>query len=656
LAGKVLVRLTSKAAAEYLVGEDQFGVGVPNGCEAVVHAATAVAAAMAAGGGCLGGEPVFVLKTDCSNAFNRMKRSKMAAAVLRVLPLLARYLFVAYGGSTHLVFEEELLASLEGAQQGDPLGPLFFSLGLADLWREIKPLLASPLKFAAWLLDDGVFCGTAEALTSLVDLLVALGPAYGVHPNLKKCTLFGDDIPADLLPGLPSSSRAPLAAFTHLGAYCGPDAVEKDRFVAKAVSKVAQQMRVFGVVAAEDPLAAYSLLRACGHRSALNYLLRCCGSAPCLSVADAAVDVFGESLWGSTSLPLSAPGPPPGVAPLAHQQIALPIRFGGFGLVRVSILAPVALFASLLASIPVFPSILSPAGAAHLISSPVLATFPKATSTMEAFLQDTESKSVRGAQKKISAVMASEAQAALKSSCPRVDEARLVCLEAKTTGLWLCPPPAAVRAGVWMAPAVFRMSCRLRLGLPLADVESLCVPCASRGRPPVLRDVFGHHALACMLGGERTHAHNTVCRQLVADASFGLLHPAPECHPFGDGDRLDFVFRTGSVDILVDVALTFPLFERSLAAACSAPGGAATEYEKVKFRRYGSKVGPCQKLAPCVFDSFGGAGVSGRPVLDRIALCFSRRWGSRGGRAVFFTRLNVVVLTQVALIALGHFG
>jgi hypothetical protein len=627
-----------------LVALDQYGVGVPNGCEAVAHAASVFAAALADGGGCLNGEPIFILKTDCSNAFNRMRRGRMAEAVERILPILGRYFAAAYGAASSLAFGEDTLSSEEGVQQGDPLGPLFFSLGLGDLWAEVKPLLASPLLWAAWLLDDGVFVGSAAALSSLVELLVSLGPRYGVFLNLSKCSLFGENLPEDLLPGLPASSRCPLSAFVHLGAHCGPKGEARDLFVAAAVAKATQQMRVFSVVAEEDPLAAFSLLRSCGHRAALNFLLRCLGPAPGWRVVDDALAAFGDSLWGPTS------------TPFARDQLALPIRLGGFGFTRLDILAPVAHFASLLSSFSVFPSVLSPASAAHLLSVSVLAPFPKALSVMDTLLQDPDVKCVRSAQKRTSAEVALGLQQALKSSCPQVDEARLVCLEAKTAGLWLCLPPAAVRAGVWMAPAVFRMSCRLRLGLPLAEAESCCVPCASRGRPAVLRDVFGHHALSCMLGGERTHAHNVVCRQLTTDASFGLLHPLPECHPFGDGDKLDVVFRVGAVEWLVDVALTFPLKPQSLAAACSAPGGAATDYEKVKVRRYGSKLGPCQKLCPVVFDTFGGAGAAGRPVLDRIALCFARRWGSRGGRSVFFARLNAVVLTQIALIALGHFG
>jgi hypothetical protein len=101
-------------------------------------------------------------------------------------------------------------------------------------------------------------------------------------------------------------------------------------------------------------------------------------------------------------------------------------------------------------------------------------------------------------------------------------------------------------------------------------------------------------------------------------------------------------------ELLVDVALTFPLRADSIAAAMAKAGGAATSYEAVKQRTYGHRLGPRQKLVPLIFDTFGGAGESGIALLNLIAVAYTRRRGSRSGRAIFFSRLNTLIVSSVA--------
>ena len=202
------------------------------------------------------------------------------------------------------------------------------------------------------------------------------------------------------------------------------------------------------------------------------------------------------------------------------------------------------------------------------------------------------------------------------------------------------------------SPVEFHTACRMRLGLNVVDVATPCIRCDAKRVTTVLRDKKGHHSLCCMTGGERARLHNELCASLIRDASFGLLHPTAEPHSFGDGDRLDFSFKLprGGDEILVDVALTFPMRSEAVAFAEGAPGGAATWYEAIKRGKYGSKLGPHQQLIPLVFDTFGGAGASGRPLLDKIAVAFARRLGSRDGRMIFFTRLNNLIVSRSAAI------
>ena len=61
-------------------------------------------------------------------------------------------------------------------QQGDPLGPLLFSLVVADLMDDIGPI--DKLNFQLWYLDDGTVVGPWLVVASLLDSIQTRGPSF----------------------------------------------------------------------------------------------------------------------------------------------------------------------------------------------------------------------------------------------------------------------------------------------------------------------------------------------------------------------------------------------------------------------------------------------------------------------------------------------
>ena len=71
-----------------------------------------------------------LVKLDFANAFNSVRRDAVLEAVALHVPELLAYTTSAYGAASILQFGDEQIISQEGIQQGDPLGPLLFSLAL----------------------------------------------------------------------------------------------------------------------------------------------------------------------------------------------------------------------------------------------------------------------------------------------------------------------------------------------------------------------------------------------------------------------------------------------------------------------------------------------------------------------------------------------
>jgi hypothetical protein len=368
MAAKLLCAAVADDARAHLKECGQLGVCVPGGMDAISHAARRYAQDFLQPG-----SDRVIFKADFRNAFNCCARSEFLQAVRDQFPALYEYSVAAYGEDTLLLFAGTFLASRAGVQQGDPLGPLFFSLALSRLLQNVE---MDGLELNAWYLDDGTVGGRTMTVRRFVDSLRQVSAEHGLQLNMSKCELVCADSEIDrmrlLWPDL--ETVVPVSKFFLLGTPLGSDE-EAQAHLRKVAEKSIRRANL--ITRLGDPVVASALLRYTTGFCIGNFYARSVGGLG--RTVFSTIDEATLNAWETINFPFETPE--------LRALACLPTSFGGIGLRELRAHCGVAFVASAVAAADLFPVLLkehvrvllASAPDAWLVSpavDPVLSKFP----------------------------------------------------------------------------------------------------------------------------------------------------------------------------------------------------------------------------------------------------------------------------------------
>jgi hypothetical protein len=618
--GRHLCRSERRSACAFFEARKQMAFS-PGGAEVVFHGTRRYARHLMA-------HPELrkvILKLDCTNGFNLAKRTKFLTRVATALPSFARYAQAAYGQPTHLYVGDYVILSEDGSQQGDPPGPHFFAVDMAELMEDRPPV---PLDLEGFFLDDGTLGGDVEHVVEVVEYIVRRGPEFGIHLNIAKCEVIAAD--HSIVEGtvLSAMQRKPLDGFTLLGGPIGtPEFIAAH--VEKVVAKASERMRFISCM--ECSHEAFALLRYTVVGMPVFYSRTAGNVGPLGRFFDAMMETFAA---------LVTPVP----SDTEVLQVSLPTRHAGLGLrdprqhaaiAAVCSVSAAARSANLICSMTA--SLPEDVLLATSLACPTLAHFPSVLEKATEYAASGRARFGDGMQRKLSHEIEDLRFESLKrqlsSDRARADTerdlARLTSCSRSGASLYLTMPfVGSTTARVWLPSADFSLLVRRRLGQHLLPQPTPCGLC--RGRVAV--DTLGDHGLRCMAAGAHTMLHHELVTMFHHKASAALLHSRREACPFSSSptSRVDtFLLRTHPRPTACDVAVTDSLQSRAtMASAARTPGGHATAYEQRKRDRYGAL---CEEdgfaLAPLVADTFGAWGDTALVHFRTIAKGLVQRFG-----------------------------
>jgi len=576
LMGQALADITAPHLPDIL-RPHQFGVGIQGGAENVVQGLRLLRALNPTNA---------VVSIDFANAFNTIDRNAILSEVNSKCPLLENWFGMCYGKPSKLLVRgRHPIMSERGVQQGDPLGPLFFALGLQPA---LSKAAAEGCCVMAYL-DDVYIYGAPSRVEQAVKVLLDEASKIGLKCNLDKCwSTRTVRVGEQRLPRTshPSVLGAPL------------DLTEK---LPTDIIPCVQMERIASL---PDFQVALHLLRYM-HNSRLTYSLR-------LSSEQASQELVAE-MMSVTRRALATMLGRKDIPEAAWQQALLP-QGPGLGLTNLPLMAPVMAQASILEAVTrlasldrtTFEQFSTPAGWERIKDTPVYSLHRQA---MEQFnrIEDGNLENAK-LQHQFAVQVISPKSLNDFLSNPAIPDASKAVVKSTSYSPIASQFFHAIptQKGLSLSSREMRIAICLLLGINLEMTSDVCPGCLKN------KPLSMYHALSCKRYGGLILRHDMVKDVLADICRHARLSHEVEPPQAMSGNKLrpDILIRFGKDghDIAYDLTIVNPLRDQGcIEATLKDEQSFLSRYERSKRSKYQDE---CSEngasFCPIVLSSFGG--------------------------------------------------
>jgi Reverse transcriptase (RNA-dependent DNA polymerase) len=588
----------------------QLGVGVSRGLEAGVHSTRVFLDHLT--------PDEAVIKIDFSNAFNTLRRDAMLEAAYRSIPAAYSFVHASYAHESILFFGNEVLFSSEGLQQGDPLGPLLFSITTLPLLSSC----AAPFKFG--YLDDFTLGGNVAVLDQDVAKLKNDAKQLGLIVNDNKCEVICS-------PGNRTALPTQLCQFS----YTVP--TEASLLGVPLSTEVALQAAILKNITSLELVA--SRLSSLHSQDAL-LILRHSFSTPCIQhllrgifcSEDPLLEEYDRTMKAALASVLNTQLDDP-----AWRQASLPIKAGGLGIRSAVQLSASAFLSSVHGANSLVSRIMV---GSSLIQEPMVSHALGFWNRLVA--GDNASSAPSGPaslQKSWDApVVASSFEILLNAAPDQYSKARLRAVSSPHAGDWLKAIPSS-SLGLRLDNEGMRIAIGLRLG------TNLCAPftCACGNQV----DARGAHGLSCARSAGRQLRHTLVNDEVLrAFSRAGIparrepsgLIPGSQLRP--DGASVTPWSRGRCV--AWDVTCPDTLAASHLGGSANSAGSAAEHAAALKTQKY-NELASTHCFVPIAMETLGSINADGLCLLNTLGGRCIATTGDTRERTFLFQRLSMAV-------------
>lgn len=609
-------RMVSKLSSAHVIDDvkaylapSQVGVGIQGGASAAVHAINRIMEEEKLRPG------MSVLTIDFANAFNQFKRDSLFQEIATHAPALMPLANTKYTIAPHLFLGEALLSSQSGVQQGDPLGPMFFSLLIQRMILKIKeecPLL----KANVWYLDDGTIIGPTADVLKAYEIIVEESDSMGLKLNSDKCELWWPN-------GLAVNGNAdqwsqfPLEIKRNVGPGIKLLGIpvghgHAPEVVNHRIDKIASLLDVI----IDSGLTVHSkllLLRSCAAMPKFMFALQ---STPpehiqaCIARFDTLVTDSLSTIIGDT------------ISPVTRSRMALPISMGGLGIPTAADTALPAYLGSLIQTLNLQAKIIGIPTDDLLPPIELLLTAFNVTMAPDNQLLLAPLRASKQPQLLISRAVNNKNSKLLgqrmRFEGTPVQQRAYLASEAPYSGEWLKAYPIS-GLNLVMPNRNYILVLRAYFGLNLYKSLSRCIICNDAPN-----DQVGIHASNCSKGGNLHRRHDTmkfVFAALCREAGYSTETEPNNILEDGSLDRpADVLVRQfqGGKDVAIDVNIT------STTNGQDHPSIILDRVAQRKIQKYRTR---CEAVnldfEPLVMDAVGGFHKDAIPILKRLGNVWS---------------------------------